>query len=40
MSDFMVAFLLLVALASVGGFAAGTDTVSFQCSANFLNLCW
>ena len=39
MSDFLAAFLLLIALASVGSFAA-SDAGSLQCSANFLNICW
>jgi hypothetical protein len=40
MSDFLVAFLVLVALASIGSFASAPDTLSFQCAGNWLQLCW
>ena len=40
MSDFLAVFLVLVALAAVGNFAAGPDAFSTQCAGNWLQLCW
>ena len=40
MSDFMAAFLVLVALAAVGNFAVAPDTLSTQCVNGFLGFCW
>ncbi|MEM6384849.1 MAG: hypothetical protein AAF718_01305 [Pseudomonadota bacterium] len=40
MSDFLVAFLVLVAIASIGSFAASPDIFSTNCAGGFLQLCW
>ncbi|MEM9426063.1 MAG: hypothetical protein AAGA06_05110 [Pseudomonadota bacterium] len=41
MSDFLVAFLVLVALAAIGNFAAAPDTISsVQCAGRVLQVCW
>lgn len=40
MSDFLVAFLVLVALAAVGNFASGTEAINTQCAGNWFQFCW
>ncbi|MEO1536922.1 MAG: hypothetical protein AAFR73_04255 [Pseudomonadota bacterium] len=41
MSDYLVAFLVLVALASIGSFAgSSSDIFQTQCVGTFLNICW
>ena len=39
MSDYLIAFLLLIALASVGSFAGASGSLTIECSAHWFPLC-
>ncbi|WP_277601026.1 hypothetical protein [Silicimonas algicola] len=40
MSEFLTAFLILVALAAVGNFAADPAAFQTHCAGSWLQLCW
>ena len=40
MSDFFAVFLILVALATAGNFAADTVNLSGNCKGSVVRLCW
>jgi|GEM_PF-6084465 hypothetical protein len=40
MSDFVAAFLVLIAIATAGNFAIGSDAISTQCVNGFLGICF
>ncbi|MDJ0639880.1 MAG: hypothetical protein QNJ20_13685 [Paracoccaceae bacterium] len=40
MSDFMAAFLVLLALAAVGNFATTPDVINSNCAGSIFQFCW
>ena len=40
MSDFLIGFLVLVALAAVGNFATAPDAFNTQCAGSVVQFCW